>query len=87
MEQAAVIDAVAPLELSSDPVRLTDPTGRVVQVADRPPDTAPTMVVLSYEAPGGTAPSALGGGTSSSSQDSSYPPPPPRGASLTALGG
>ena len=63
VEQAAVLDAVAPVELSSEPVRLTDPTGRVVQVADRPPDTGSTMVVLSYEVPGGTAPSPLGGGS------------------------
>lgn len=63
MEQAAVIDAVAPVELSDDPVRLTDPTGRLVQVADRPGEQGSTMVLLSYEVAGGTAASPLGSGT------------------------
>jgi hypothetical protein len=63
MDQAAVVDALAPVELSGDPVRLTDPTGRLVQVAERPGEEGSTLVLLSYEVSGGTAASALGGGT------------------------
>jgi hypothetical protein len=63
MDRAAVIDALAPVELSDDPVRLTDPTGRLVQVAERPREPASTMVLLGYEVPGGTATSPLSGGT------------------------
>lgn len=65
MEKAAVVDAVAPVELSDDPVQLTDPTGRLVQVADRPADLGSTMVLLSYEVPGGSATPPFGAGTES----------------------
>jgi hypothetical protein len=63
MDRAAVMDALAPVELSVEPVRLTDPTGRLVQVAERPREPGSTMVVLGYEVPGGTATSPLSSGT------------------------
>jgi hypothetical protein len=63
LERAAVLDALTPVELAGDSVRLTDPTGRLVQVAERPSEPASALVVLAYEVAGGTATSPLGAGT------------------------
>jgi hypothetical protein len=63
LERAALLDALAPVLMAKGSARLTDPTGRMVQVAERPTEPASTFVVLSYEVPRGTAASALGAGT------------------------
>lgn len=69
LEAAQVVDALDQVELSAEPLRIEDPTGRLVLAGERPAGSPSTIVVLTYEVPGGTARGLFGSGPDGATTD------------------